>query len=35
MDFFLIFIAPFLVLLTGIVVAFWWVLRDEGVHRGK
>ncbi|WP_412976905.1 cytochrome bd oxidase small subunit CydS [Ornithinibacillus sp. 179-J 7C1 HS] len=35
MDTFLIFVAPFLVIITGIVVAFWWGLNDEVVRREK
>lgn len=35
MDVFLIFIAPFLVILAGIVVAFWWVLRDVDIGKEK
>ncbi|WP_420178201.1 cytochrome bd oxidase small subunit CydS [Ornithinibacillus scapharcae] len=33
MDEFLIFVAPFLIIITGIVVSFWWVLKDEVVRR--
>ncbi|WP_373284727.1 cytochrome bd oxidase small subunit CydS [Ornithinibacillus halotolerans] len=33
MDAFLIFVAPFLVILTGIVLSFWWVLKDDVVRK--
>lgn len=33
MDEFLIFVAPFLVIITGILLSFWWVLKNEIVKK--
>jgi hypothetical protein len=32
MDYFLIFIAPFVIVISGIAVAFWVVLKDDAVR---
>jgi hypothetical protein len=33
MDGFLIFIAPFVIIIAGIAIAFWVVLKDDAVRK--
>ncbi|MFE5278620.1 hypothetical protein [Bacillus cereus] len=33
MDAFLVFVAPFLVIGTGIAVSFWWVQKDGVIRK--